>query len=238
MIGAVRYHRADRLAASRSPLTCAGIAAALAFLAVGCASHTTYRHAKPLGDGKTQVNVAPQINSARPADGQAAPYPELAIMVKRGMNERLDVAGTATVLTLGRAYNAFGFEAMGQYHLYQSPGGRIDISAALGLGYRVAATTGAAFEAIHASAPVILGVNIGRSQLVMSSFVSWQRWYSEGTNPVAIPASGMSIGYYWQITRGFALHPEMSFARSAVRLNDKGESNLGHIGIAMVWGRR
>lgn len=204
----------------------------------GCASHTTYRHATPLGKGKTQVNVAPQINSAGPADGQAAPYPELAIMVKRGMSERLDLAGTATVLTLGRAYNAFGLEGMGQYHLYRSPGGRVDIAAALGLGYRLASTTGAVFEAIHASVPVIFGINFGKNQLVFSTFVSWQQWYSEGTAPVAIPASGISIGYYWQVTRGFALHPEMSFARSAVRLNDRGESVLGHIGLAMVWGGR
>lgn len=203
-----------------------------------CSSHTTYKHATPLGAGTSKVSVAPQMSTVAGEDGATLPYPELAFAMRRGITDRLDVGGAVSMLPLGRLFSSIAFEGSLQHQLYHSPSGRFELALGAGAGYRASATAGAVFETVHASVPLILGINLGRHQLVLSPYGSWQRWYSEGTPPVDIPALGTSIGLYWQITERVALHPELAGAWSPVEINERGETSLGHIGVAVVFGRR
>jgi hypothetical protein len=212
------------------------------FLAIAalsaCSSFTTYKTARPLSKGATQTLVAPQLDSAGPKDTGKAPFPEIAVSVRHGITERIEVGGTLTVLPLGEAMQTLGFEGLGKLHLHQTRGGRVDLAVGAGAGYRVYSSSGAVFEMVHASVPLIVGINLRRSdQLVIAPAVAWQRWYSTGARPVDVPSLGVSLGYRWQISQRFALMPEMTLASSPTALAGFGDTAMAHVGIALVFGR-
>ena len=225
--------RAGILARASGPALVVIIACVLA----GCSSQTAYKTASTLGPGRTRLLVAPQVNTAATDEGPPLPYPELAIAAQHGMTEAIDVGGSLAMLAVGHAVRSFALEGSVKHHLYTSASGRIELAVGAGLGYRATMLPGTNLEAVHASVPFIVGVNLGAHQLVLSPHVSWQRWYSEGTRPLDVPALGTSVGLYWQISRKFALHPEISVARTPIDVENKGQAVLGHFGIALVFGR-
>ena len=215
-----------------------GLSAAIAALAlVACSSQMAYKDARPLGAGNSRFLAATQIHTFTPRRGDSLPYPEIAIALRQGLSDRLDVGGSVAALFLGRELSSFALEASAQRHIYRAPGGWLDIALGAGAAYRVTATADTAFESVQASVPVIVGFNLGRHHLAVSSHVSWQRWYSEGTDPLDLAAFGSSLGFTWQISQRIALHPELSWARTSVDYNDQGEAYLGHLGIALIVGR-
>jgi hypothetical protein len=217
----------------------AGLGSVLAIAALSaCSSFTTYKTARPLSKGATQTLVAPQLDSAGPKDTGKAPFPELALSVRHGVTERIEVGGTLTMLPLGEAMQTIGFEGLGKAHLHRTRGGRVDLAVGAGAGYRVYSSSAAVFEMVHASVPLILGINLRKSdQLVIAPAVAWQRWYSTGARPVDVPSLGMSLGYRWQISQRFALMPEMTLASSPAALAGFGDTAMAHVGIALVFGR-
>jgi hypothetical protein len=233
---------ADGARRRANPSATRGLALVLAGLwclaSAGCASFTTYKSARPLPKGATQALLAPQLDAAGPKETGKAPFPELAVSVRHGLTERLEVGATLIAVPLGDAMSAVGLEGLSKLHLHRTRSGRIDIAVGAGAGYRVFATSGATFEMIHASVPLIMGVNIGRDhQLVFSPTLAWQRWYSTGARPVDIPSLGASLGWRWQLSRRFAIFPELSFARSGTALSKFDNTTLLHAGVALVFGR-
>lgn len=203
-----------------------------------CSSFTTYKTARPLSKGATQTLVAPQLDSAGPEDTGKAPFPALAVSVRHGMTDQVELGGTITLLALGEAMQTIGLEGTGKLHLHQTGSGRVDVAVGAGAGYRVYSSSGAVFEMVHASAPLIVGINVRRhDQLVIAPSLAWQRWYSSGARPVDIPSLGLSLGYRWQISQRFALMPELSVASSPTALSGFGDTAMGHAGIALVFGR-
>ena len=213
------------------------VAAGACFALIGCSSFTTYKTATPLRKGKTMTVVAPQVNAAGPKETGKAPFPEVAVSVRHGLTDKLEVGGTLSGLPLGQAMSALGFEAQGKRHMWRSSSGRVDVALAGGVGYQVFATSGATFEMIHANLPVIVGINLGRHQLVLAPNLSWQRWYSTGARPVDVGAYGSSLGFRWQVSRRFAILPEFSWARSPTALTKYDNTILLHAGIGLVFGR-
>lgn len=206
--------------------------------ALGCASFTTYKSARPLRKGATQALVAPQLDAAGPAETGKAPFPELAVSVRHGLTERLELGATLIAVPLGEVMSAVGLEGLSKLHVHRSQSGRFDVAVGAGAGYRVFATSGATFEMVHASVPLIVGVNLGRShQLVLSPTLAWQRWYSSGARPVDIPSLGASLGWRWQVSQRFAIFPELSFAKSGTALAQFDNTALLHAGVALVFGR-
>lgn len=203
-----------------------------AFLS-GCTAVNNYRTARTLGQGTTEVIVAPQAHAAGFRGTPKIPFPELSLSVRHGIREKVDVGGTLSGLALGDKVQTFGLEAAAKAHMYRSPGGRFDIAVSAGASYRSVETSGALFEAVQASVPIIFGVNFGDSELAISPVVHWQRWYSMGAAPVDFPAAGMSVGYRWQFSRRYALLPEFGWAYSPTGANAFDESTLLHFGIAL-----
>lgn len=229
---------ARSLIARSSVRAACSLAVALGLLLmVGCSSFTTYRTARPVPKGRTQTLVAPQMSGAGPRETQKAPFPELAVSVRHGLTHKLELGGTLTVLPLGQAMRELGVEATAKRHVLASAGGRWDVAVAGGLGYRTFASSGALFEMVHASIPLIVGVNLGDDQIVIAPTLAWQRWYATGAHPVDIPSFGASLGYRWQISPRFALLPEISGATSPTAMSGFGETGLVHLGIALVFGR-
>lgn len=215
------------------------IIAGLACLcASGCISFTTYKTARPLRKGATQTLVAPQLDASGPAETGIAPFPELAVSVRHGLTDTLEVGGTMVGLWAGDYMKAVGLEGLAKMHLYSTASGRFDVAVGAGAGYRIFGTSGTSFEMVHASVPLILGANLGRGhQLVLSPTLAWQRWYSTGAEPVNIPSIGASLGFRWQITERLALLPEVSWAGSGAALSQFDSIGLLHAGVAVIFGR-
>ena len=209
------------------------VAAAFACHLAGCTAVNNYRTASTLGRGTTEIIVAPQAHAAGFRGTVKVPFPELALSVRHGIRENIDVGGTLAGLALGDKIQTFSLEAMAKAHLYRSAGGRFDIAVGASASYRSLDTSGAVFEAVQASVPVIFGIHFGDDELAISPIVHWQRWYSMGAAPVDFPAAGLSLGYRWQFSRRYALMPELGWAYSPTGANAYDESTLLHFGIAL-----
>lgn len=211
------------------------ITALIILTAAACAANGTYKTARPLSRGTTQFLVAPQVNAAGASEGLKLPYPEIALSVRHGLTGKLDIGGTVAVLPLGRLGGSIAVEAAAKRHLYSR--GRLELALGAAAGYRTFESSGAIFEAIHANLPLIAGINLGRHQLVISPTLAWQRWYSQSARPLDIPSIGTSVGFHWQLTRRFALLPEMSWSWSPTAWDKADETVLLHAGIAVVYSR-
>lgn len=210
---------------------------ALCALAGACSSFTPYRSARPLAPGRTKMLVAPQINTAGPKEGFKAPFPEIAVGVRRGVTEDVELGGTLTVLPLGEVITELGIEGMVQRHVHRTSSGRVDVAVAAGAGYRYFRSSGAVFEMVNASVPVIMSIHLGENELILSPTVAWQRWVSTGARPIDIASVGMSIGYRWQFATRYALMPELGVASTPTEFAGRGKSALGHVGLALIIGR-
>jgi hypothetical protein len=115
--------------------------------------------------------------------------------------------------------------------------GRWSLAAGAAAGYRIAESGGAIIEGVHASAPLIGGVELGRHQLVVSLTGGFQRWYSSGARRVDVPFVGESIGFLWQVSERWALLPEAGAAWTPAPNFMTETSRLFHVGIAALWTR-
>jgi hypothetical protein len=214
------------------------LAAALVVAASGCASYTTFKTAETLAPGRSQLLVAAQLQGAGTTDGVAAPMPELAVGLRRGMAERLELDATATLLPLGRALTVGSAEVAAKRLMWTSGDERWSLALGAGVGYRVTTSSDAVFEAVHASLPVSVGLALGRHQLVVSPTVGAQRWYSSGARPVDLPFAGASLGFRWQLGKRVALLPELTWAETSAKNFMTDTSRLFHLGVAVLVGGR
>ncbi len=225
---------AVKTAAKTAAIT-AAIAGLVALVASGCAANGTYKTARPLGKGTTQFMVAPQVSAAGDREGDKIPFPEIAFGARHGLTSKLDVGGTLAVLPLGRFGYSVAIEATAKQHLYRY--GRLERAIGAAAGYRTIESSGAIFESIHATLPLIAGINLGRHQLIVSPTLAWQRWYSQSARPLDVPSLGSSLGFHWQLSQRFALLPEVSWSYSPLKRDTTDETILLHTGIALVYSR-
>lgn len=201
-------------------------------LSAGCSATSPYRSPTALGKGTTELLVAPQVHAAGPSDAGKAPYPELALGARHGVTDEVDAMGTMTVLALGEALSSFGLEGGGRVQIRD--GERVDIGIGASAGYKIGTSSGAVFESVHVALPVSFGIRLGKHQLIWAPNVSWQRWYSMGTNPVDIPAAGSSLGFEWKVNERYTILPELGWSISPVELANFDRTVLVHFGIALT----
>jgi hypothetical protein len=204
----------------------------------GCASYTTFKTARTLPPGRSEVLVATQLQGAATTDGRAAPMPELVAGARRGFAHRLELGVTGTLLPLGAYLTAASVEGTAKRQLWDSASGRWSLAVGAGLAYRFTSSSDAVFEAVHVAVPLMMGLNLGRHQLVVSPTVGVQRWYGTGARPVTLPFAGASLGLVWQVRRRVALLPEVTWADSPARNFMTSSSKLFHLGLAVVIGPR
>jgi hypothetical protein len=209
-----------------------------------CGTGTAYRTTRIAPVGHTQWLFGAQVSGAGLAgtgedgsptsDGRAAPLPEVAVAARRGLSDRFELQGNATLLSVGPAHTG-SLELAGKVRLYQH--GRWSLATGAGAGYRIADAGGAIIEGVFVSAPLIGGVDLGRHQLVVSLDGGFQRLYSSGARPVDVPYVGESIGFLWQIGRSWALLPEAGLEYTPTGNFMTDHSRLFHVGIAALWTR-
>lgn len=210
------------------------LALALAPVLAACGSYSTYRTTRLASTSKTELLFGAQLAGARAPDGAGAPLPELAVAARRGVGRSAEVQVNGTFLALPQARTG-SLELGGKLRAFSS--GRWSLAVGAAAGYRIAESGGAIIEAGFVSAPVIGGIELGRHQLVLSLTGGYQRWYSSGARPVDVPFVGESIGFLWQLSRRWALLPEVGSAYTPMRNMLTDDSRLFHAGVAVLWNR-
>jgi len=211
------------------------LVALLALAASACVSVSTYKTARPLGRRAKEVMVAPQVTGAGPPGTDKTVLPELAIGVRYGVGSESDLLATGTVLPAGDLVTSWSFELGGKRRLWQSGSGRFEVATGLAGGYRRVTSSGAAYEAIHAAVPAILGINLSASQIVISPLAGWQRVYSAGARPIDIPFAGASLGIDLAMTDAIHLIPEITWAASPTDGPESDTIRMIHGGVAVFY---
>jgi hypothetical protein len=208
---------------------------ALALIALaGCGSYSTYRTTKIAPAGQTEWLFGAQATgSSAPGQG-GAPMPELSVGARRGFVDRYEVQVNATMLAL-RQFSTGSLEVAGKMRVVQH--GRWSLAIGAAAGYRLAESGGAIVEGMHVAAPLIGGVDLGRHQLVVSVTGGYQRWYSSGAQPVEVPFIGESIGFRWQLSKSWALMPEVGAAYTPMSNFMTPDSRLFHMGVSASFTR-
>jgi len=206
----------------------------LAWPLAACGSYSTYRTTRLASTSKTEMVFGAQVAGIRAPDGAAAPLPELAVAARRGVGDRYEVQANGTLLALKQARTG-SLELGGKMRVLAE--GRWSLAVGAAAGYRIAESGGAIIEGAFVSAPVIGGVELGRHQLVVSVNGGYQRWYSSGARPVDVPFVGESLGFLWQVSKRWALLPEVGSAYTPVKNLMNDDSRLFHVGIAAMWNR-
>lgn len=213
------------------------VGAVIAALA-GCGSYSTYKTTRIARAGHNEWLFGAQIAGVRAVDppgdarGAIAPMPEVALGWRRGFRGRYELQANGTLFALKQLQTG-SIEVAGKVRILEH--GRWSLAAGLGVGYRLAGSSGAIVEGMFVSAPVIGGVELGRHQLVLSVVGGYQRWYSSGATPVDIPFIGQSLGFVWQVGKNWALLPEIGAAWTPKENFMSETSQLFHVGIAAMW---
>ena len=207
-----------------------------------CGTTSAYRNTRVSTPGHTQWLFGAQVSGARAAgidesgretDG-AAPLPELALSVRRGLDERFEAQANATMLPTKFGQTG-SLELAGKYRVGQR--GRYSLAVGGAAGYRLSHVSGAVVEDVYGSIPVIGGIDFGRHQLVLSAVGGYHRLYASGAQPVDLPFLGSSIGFLWQLSKRFALLPEAGSAWTPAKNFMSDDSRLFHVGLALLWTR-
>ena len=200
----------------------------------GCGSYSTYRTTKIAAAGHTEWVFGAQASGVSAPGVGAAPLPEVALGARRGVRARYELQANGTLLAL-RQGKTGSLELAGKMKLGQT--GRWSLAVGAAAGYRISESGGAIIEGAFVSAPVIGGVDLGAHQLVFSVTGGYQRWYSSGARPVEVPFIGDSLGFRWQVSRAWALLPEVGVAYTPTGNFMTDDSRLFHVGIAALWTR-
>lgn len=204
-------------------------------LALGaCGSYSTYRNTRIVPAGKTEWLFGVQAAGAAAPGQGGAPLPEVAVAARRGLAERYEVQLNGTILPL-KQLTTGSLEVAGKVRLVES--GRWSLAAGAAAGYRLAESGGAIIEGYQLSAPLILGVELGKHQLVYSLAGGYQRYFSSGAQPVSIPFLGNSLGFLWQFGKRVALLSEAGVAKTPTENFMSKTSELFHLGFAVLWTR-
>ena len=197
---------------------------ALALLA-GCPSFSTMGTARTLPKGKGQFFVAPGgmvlKDFQRDANGQYESFglPTVEFGGRYGVTDGVEVGGKVWML---------GAEIDSKFALLRAPsadaGLDVSLAPAISLYPFTSGDQNATYAWIHL--PLLVGVNLGGSQLVLGPRASGMFITGSGDDVSALWLGG-SLGYAWKVGDGFRLLPEVSVAYPAhVRVGASATTDL------------
>jgi hypothetical protein len=217
------------------------VRAAIVLLAcAGCASYGSMTTARPVAPGASQVTTALELDGVGVVENDLrVPMPTLAVGVRRGVRDDVDVGGKVSILPFGDALTALGLEAQARWRLLGDAGARWELAVAPSAGWRGTESSGARWDAAHAVLPAVIGLNVGsrarRHQLYWAPKVGWQRWWSAGAMPVDVPFAGSSLGFAWRVRGRISVIPEVTLLRSPTALDNSTGSAIVHAGVGVVF---
>jgi hypothetical protein len=222
--------------ALRRAAALAGLVSLAALDGGGCTAMSTIKTATTVPPGQTQVVGAIEANGGAPLELPVKPLlPELAIGLRRGLTDRVEVGGKLTTLPLGRAVTTAGLEGHVKVQLRRVPWSRFKLAVGPAAGFRWIASSGAAMQVTYATVPLLVGIDVGRHQIVVAPEAGLQLWTSAGSNEVWAPMLGLSLGFVWRIGQRFALVPEAAAYRTDVKIDYSRGSQMFHLGIGFLY---
>jgi hypothetical protein len=111
--------------------------------------------------------------------------------------------------------------------------GRLDVALGSALGYHQGILGGAPWHSFQLTVPLLLGVNIGNHQLIISPRIADYILASYGQNTINTFWGGLGIGYAWRIKKGLDLIPELTVLYSPVSFNGR-EPGQGQVGVTLI----
>jgi hypothetical protein len=202
----------------------------------GCTAMSTIKTATTVPAGQTQYIGAVEANGGAPLELPVKPLlPELAFGVRRGLTDRVEVGGKVTSLPAGRRGTTAGFEGEVKVQLRRVPWSRIELALGPAAGFRWISAAGAAMQVTYATVPFLMGIDVGRHQIVVAPEAGLQLWTSAGSNEVWAPMFGLSLGFVWRLGKRFALVPEAAAYRTDVKIDYSRGSQMFHLGIGFLY---
>jgi hypothetical protein len=222
--------------ALRRAATVAGVVSLAALAGGGCTAMSTIKTATTVPPGQNQVIGAIEANGGAPLELPVKPLlPELVIGLRRGLTERVEVGGKLTTLPLGRAVTTAGVEGQVKVQLRRVPWSRFKLAIGPAAGFRWIGSSGAAMQVTYLSVPLLMGIDVGRHQIVVAPEAGVQLWTSAGSDEVWAPMMGLSLGFVWRIGQRFALVPEAAAYRTDVKIDYSRGSQMFHLGIGFLY---
>lgn len=185
---------------------------ALALLA-GCPSFSTMGTARTLPKGKGQFFVAPGgmvlKDFQRDSTGQYESFglPTVEFGGRYGVTDGVEVGGKVWMM---------GAELDTKFALLRAPTGDAGLDVALAPAVSLYPFTSGDQDATYGwlHLPLLVGVNLGGSQLVLGPRVSGMLITGSGDDISAVWLGG-SVGFAWKVGDGFRILPELSVAYPA-----------------------
>jgi hypothetical protein len=177
--------------------------------AVGCTTIGTLQRANTVGKGAIQLAAEPLLWGYA-GKSSSLVQPSIGVAGRYGVTDAIDV---------GVHVSSGGFEAMGKFQL-TPPSAPVVVSLAPAVGgfgfignIGSLATNLSASGWINAQLPVLIGIPIGTSQVILAPKI--QEFVLFGTNAasaVGLTSAGLSVGYAFHITDSIQLLPEVAMA--------------------------
>src|SRR4029077_16272012 len=148
---------------------------------------STIKPATTVPAGQTQYIGAVEANGGAPLELPVKPLlPELAVGARHGLTERGEggakltnapAGGGAAKLTprpAGRRTTTAGLEGEVKVQLRRVPWSRIELALGPAAGFRWVSAAGAAMQVTYATVPFLMGIDVGRHQIVVAPEVGLQ----------------------------------------------------------------
>lgn len=195
----------------------AALACCLVVLHVGCAAPAlNMGRAETLRPGEVQFVAAPELSLSF-SDVFPAPVAQGSMLTRLGLASWLDM-GLRFWLFPNTVTPVFGGGLELRAQAIDNHRGFLHVVAALQGGYQGLRFGGAAHDMIYAALPVMLGLDVGEHQFVLSPRAGYQGLMSPGAYPVHMPTVGMGIGFVWKLFRFFEVMPEVAAVYSPVTI--------------------
>jgi hypothetical protein len=217
-------------------LTRATLVAVAALAGSACTAMSTIKTATTVPAGQNQVIGAIEANGGAPLELPVKPLlPELVVGLRRGLTDKLEVGGKLTTCPAGRRATTAGIEGEVKVQLRRLPGARLELALGPAAGFRWISAACATMQVSYVALPLLMGIDVGRHQIVVAPEAGLQLWTSAGSNEVWAPMLGLSLGFVWRIGQRFALVPEAAAYRTDVKIDYSRGSQMFHLGIGFLY---
>jgi len=216
----------------------------LLVLPAGCASQTGFGRATTMPEGELQgqAGLTATLGSAQMTPGERTllPYLDLSAGVRYGLAEDFEVGG--------RVWGA-GIRGLGTWGVSADTKIGLLRSEEEGSGWNVAVATGAAYHQIliggtpshlfSLTVPLLVGVDLGRDQLVFGPRVTGQVWTGQGQGSIETLSYGLSLAYAIALGETWELTPEIVATGTPVSFNgeidddDRNGAGFLHVGLSL-----
>jgi hypothetical protein len=217
---------------------------ALALLS-GCASTLDLGRATTLPRGTTRYGAgleASAITIGTPA-GAVLPFLQVETSLHHGLTDRVEVGARAWGLGYAGYFSTFGLALDGKLQLRRSTGRRDPaLATGLSVAYYRPALGGTPWNIVGITAPLLVGFDVGRSQLVFGPRASAYVGGSYGQATLVTAGFGAGVGVAIGTSDTFEVTPELTVTWNTLGLNGTVErpgrpgTAAVELGMGVAWG--